>query len=228
LQNGSLLLCPRRTLSGKPTDYVALVFWRYKGRHLETFLSRQVRRHTDAEKWTFTVTEQKGGRSRQVNKELRFTPRLELHAEVGRRLNLTGAGEAELTHMVFTNRQSHQSIGKGHEVKHKEVMAHVDIKISAKQGPEDPEEKKGWIQELRTYFTGQGFEARLYYRHANGRVTGGEVHHALDSAADLLMCPTAFISLDAPPRPWEATVNADVAVAMRELLDQDDLWGRSK
>jgi hypothetical protein len=141
--------------------------------HIEHFLCRQIRRQTDAEEWTFSVTEHKGRRSRPITKELRYTPRLELHADVGRQISTTGAGQGDLSHMVFTKREARQSIARAQEITQQDVLANVQIKVSAHQGPRNPEEKRQWSLGIRDFFTAQGYEAKLYYRHANGRVTGG-------------------------------------------------------
>lgn len=126
--------------------------------------------------------------------------------------------------MVFTKKGTKQSIARAQEITHEDVLANVQIKISATQGPKDSKEKRMWYIGILEHFTGQGFEARLYYRHANGRVVGGEVHHAIDAASDLLLCPKTFLSLEEPPRPFEGKVNVALAAAMREVLDRDELW----
>jgi hypothetical protein len=65
--------------------------------NIEHFLCRQIRRHTDAEEWTFSVIEQKRRRSKPTTKEIHYTPRLELHADVGRKLDVATPGEGSGT-----------------------------------------------------------------------------------------------------------------------------------
>ncbi len=96
--------------------------------HVEHFLCRQIRRHTDAEDRSFTVVRQKG-RGKPTSKSLRYTPRLELHSDVGRSLASDAPGARELSQMVFTKRAERHSVGKEVEVKQRDYFANVEIKL---------------------------------------------------------------------------------------------------
>src|ERR1700727_1749781 len=61
-----------------------------------------------SKEWTFTVVVQKGKRQKPKQQEIRYPPKLELLADVGRNLSTAGAG-SELTNMVFTKRSEKQS-----------------------------------------------------------------------------------------------------------------------
>jgi hypothetical protein len=113
-----------------------------------------------------------------------YRPTLELHAEVGRKLSLGTGGE--LTHMLFTKKADRQSIGVETDVDHEDILADVEIRVSARQGPQDPEEKKHWFERIRGFYRGLGYESRVFYRHAKGRTLSGQVHAAEADAADLL------------------------------------------
>ena len=130
--------------------------------------------------------------------------------------------------MIFTKREERQAIGKPQEIRHTDVIANVQIRIAANQGPKDPEEKRGWCENIREFFTNDGYEARLYYRHAGGHVTGGEVHQDIDSASDLLLCSKALLPVGQGTRPFESKVDGMMAISLRNILDQDELWELSK
>src|SRR6185312_7300342 len=116
-------------------------------RDIELLLSRQLRRHSEQQGLSFTVeVEQKRGRSKTL--EFAFHPRLELHADVGRTLGGSFGGARALTHMVFTRRRTKQSIGKPTIVDHKDFVADVEIKVSAKQGPDEPNQLQIWAQQI--------------------------------------------------------------------------------
>ena len=193
--------------------------------HIEHFLCRQTRRVQD---WSFSVIVQENRKLKPVSKEFKFNPRLELHSDVGRNLNI-GQKNKKLSSMLFTKRAERQSIGgKGVEVIHDDVVANVEIKVSANQGPSDPEEKAGWIQSVLQHFTGRGYQVRLYYRQPNGAIVGGSIPDAIAGAADLLMCPKEFLSLSQPIKSSESKVNGEMTDAMKEILDRDELWERHK
>jgi hypothetical protein len=195
---------------------------------IETFLSRQLRRHAKANAFTFSVVVQGKRKKKPESKSYRYYPRLDLIADVGRGINLPGGQGSVLSHMIFTKRSEKTNIHGGTDVLHKEVIADVDIRVTAKQGPEDPEERKGWLAGVRSYFEGRGYESRLYYRHLGGSVVSGEVHHAVAGAADIFMCPKDIIELDDRPKRWQREINDEIAQKMTELVDKDALWERSK
>jgi hypothetical protein len=97
---------------------------------IEAFLCRQLRRWAHANELTFEehMPDKKGKMS---VKEYRYNPRLELFADVGRSLSFATAGGRELSHMTFTKRSTRQSIGGKDHVLHQELIADVELKVSA-------------------------------------------------------------------------------------------------
>jgi hypothetical protein len=101
---------------------------------IEHFLCRQLRRQAASDESTFSV-KVPGKRGMVVEKEYRYNPRLELFADIGRKIDFVLSGGRELAHMTFTKRSEKQSIGKPTSVAHKDLYADVELKVSAKQGP---------------------------------------------------------------------------------------------
>lgn len=191
---------------------------------IEGFLRRQLGRSAE---WTFTVQIQK--KKKVTERIYKYSPRLELHADVGRSLKHAVTDGRILSHMLFTKRATKQEIGKPTAIEHEEVIADVEIRISAKQGPEDPAERRGWAGRLKGWYESLGYESRLYFRTAKtGMTLSGEVHSDVSSAADLLMCPKEPISLSKAPRPWRPTIHAETVEKMKELLGRDELWQRGE
>lgn len=191
-------------------------------RDIESFLSRQIRRVGG---WTFSVDIP--GKKKTTTKVYSYHPRFNLFADIGRRL--AGIGDDRiLNYVLFTKRSEKQAVGKATAVIHKDVYADVDLRISARQGPQEPEEQGKWVDALRQAYKERGFESRLYYRHINGGTLSGEVHQAVDGAADIMMCPKEIISLTKKPKRWTSTINSEVAESIITLLDNDDLWERDK
>lgn len=197
---------------------------------IERFLCRQIARQTRAEKWTFSVREQKkrSKKATMVVTECEYTPYVELLADVGRSLSLEAGSQSDLSSMVFTKRAERQSVHDATEVKHTDFIANVEIKISGNQGPTDPTEKATWVKSILDHFSGIGFDSKIYYKHQNGAVVGGGIHHALESAADILMCPKEMMTIDEQIQSWEPKVNPKIEAAMKELLDRDELWEQKK
>jgi hypothetical protein len=81
---------------------------------------------------------------------------------------------------------------------------------------------------LRQTYKERGFESRLYYRHIHGGVLSGEIHQAVDGAADIMMCPKEIITLKKNPKRWTSTINAEIVTHMIALLDKNELWELSK
>lgn len=193
---------------------------------IETFLSRQLRRAARAESWVFDVTVQ--GKKKLETKQYRYYPRLELFADIGRKLNLTLTEGRILSHMVFTKRGEKQPIGKPTSILHNDVYADVELKISAKQGPNDPGERTKWLAEVRRAYEERGYESRMYYRYATGGVVSGDIHHAVAGAADLLMCPKEIVALASQPKKWRREISDELVGEMKALLSKDSLWERAK
>lgn len=191
---------------------------------IEVLFCRQLRRYANAEKLEFTVTPKKKGKP----KNYRYTPRLELAADVGRKLK-AGNGAKVLTHMVFTHRNEKQNTSRATDVVHQDFYADVEMRVSAQQGPVDPEEKISWAEGLKQWFLSRGYEGRFYFRHADGGRSSGKVlTKDLAGATDLLMCPRETIHTDAAPKPWVSRISPLVFEAMRNLLERDELWERSE
>lgn len=190
---------------------------------IETFLCRQIRRHASAVDMSFTATTHKG--KKPETKEYRYTPRLELCADVGRSLDTAGE-DRKLSHMVFTKRSEKQIIGKGLAVHQEEFLADVEYRVAASEGPADPDEQKTWLQQLQDWYFSKGCEVRVYYRNAKGAVIGGDVHKSIAGAADLLMCQREHILLDKAAKNWVSNIDDEVAGQLVELIDRDELWAK--
>jgi hypothetical protein len=194
-------------------------------KQIELFLTRQLRRACPD--WTFSATVHKRGRKPKTT-EYRYYPRLELFADVGRKLGEFVSEGRTLTHMVFTKRSEKESIGQPTAILHEDVIADIEYRISAKQAPADPGEKRTWIENVKQSFELRGFESRLYYRHASGTAMGGGIHQDIAGATDLLICPKEIISLMDQPKRWRNTICPEIVGQMKALLDRNALWERSK
>ncbi len=194
---------------------------------IETSLCRQLRRHCTAEGWTFSATTY-DRRKKPKTQEYKYHPKLELHADVGRKLGEIVAGGRTLTHMLFTKRSEKQSIGEPTSVKHQDFLADIEIKVSAKQAPADPEEKAGWLASIRQTYEERGFETKLYYRYAQGGLLAGSLHHDVAGATDLLICPKEIIFLTEQPKRWRDTICPEISAQMMALVDRETLWERAR
>ncbi|MCH4560340.1 hypothetical protein [Mesorhizobium jarvisii] len=194
-------------------------------RNIEHLLSRQLRRNAKGSGWFFTVVVSDSSK-KEKTKEYQYYPKLQLLADVGR--SLFGKEGKMLSHVVFTNRSEKQAIAQATAVTHEDLYATVEVKIAAKQGPEEPEQQKRWLQSLKDYYQMRGYETKMYFRHLKGDQVSGAVHPALASAADLLMCPRESIFTASEPRKWVGEISAETRDRMRELLDRDELWQLAK
>jgi hypothetical protein len=216
---------------------------------IERFLSRQLRREVALSGgWTFSVTETGRGK-RPITKEFQYSPRLELYADVGRKFSGDLTDGRILTSMVFTKRKERQAIGRPAEVAHDDVVAQVgfvvtsiapadseasvladvEYRVSASQGPSDPAEKRSWVSSVRKHFEDRGFESRLYFRHVlGGPMFAGDVHPAIAGASDLLICPKEVVSFSKPLKQWRPTIDPEAIEKMKEILDNDSLWERAE
>jgi hypothetical protein len=194
---------------------------------IERFLCGQLHRWSTRDRLTFEVN-QVDKRGRSIVKAYRYNPRLELFSDFGRSLSLAGDGGRELAHMIFTKRAEKRSIGRGTHATHKDVFADVELKVSARQGPQDPKERFQWLKDVRAAFEASGHETRLYYRHLNGGVISGSVHQALAGPADLMMCQKEVLTLSHPPADWYPKIDSEIADQMATFLDKDELWERGR
>lgn len=130
--------------------------------------------------------------------------------------------------MTFTKRAEKTSIGNATAVDHKDIVADVEWKVSARQGPDEPKAKAKWLTAVREYYDEHGFEVRMYYRNIGGGIVSGEIHQALAGATDLVMCQKELISLKKEAKDWHPKINTEISDRMIELLNKDELWERGK
>lgn len=196
-------------------------------RDIETLLCRQLRREARQGEWVFPGLKKKSPKG-QAEKDYRYTPRLELLADIGRKVSPLTAGGRPLAYMLFTKRAERQTIGKETSIVDREFNADVEYKVSASQGPDDPAEKATWLSGIRSAYAARGYTTRMFYRQVNGGVMAGQLLKAIDGAADLFMCPREVIQLASAPKSWVPHIRQDVVEQMRILLDKDALWERGQ
>ena len=194
--------------------------------NIEKLLSRQLRRVAEREGWTFDV--QFAGKKKPVTRVYKYHPRFELHADVGRSLFGGDSGAKELTHLVFTNRHERRSFPEKTAVAQEDFYASVELKISAKQGPDDPAEKRGWFERMKTHFELRGYTTKMYFRTIKGDKIAGSVNASVAGATDLLLCPRETIYTSVGQNKWLDAIQPEVYDKMRSLLDRDELWETAK
>lgn len=195
---------------------------------IETFICRQLRRWAHENELTYEVHTPDKRTGKATVKEYRYTPRLELMADIGRSISFATASGRELAQMVFSKRSEKRSIGGKDHVVDEEVLADVEIRIAAKQGPSDAEERYKWLSKIRSSFEKSGYTTRLIYKQINGGTISGKVHEALAGATDLVICPKELMTLKHEPRDWYAEFDEDVIDQMIAFLDKEGLWQRAK
>jgi hypothetical protein len=194
---------------------------------IEHFLCKQLRRQAAADELSFHVRWMDAkGKPKEYN--YRYTPRLELFADIGRKIDFALSGGRELSHMTFTKRHERRSIGKDTEVKHEDVIADVELRVSAKQGPDDPDKRLGWLAQVRSYFESIGYESRMFYRNLGGGIMSGHVHQDMAGATDIVMCQKELISLSDADKEWYPKIDDELVGQMITHANTDDLWERSK
>ncbi|KTR04989.1 hypothetical protein NS365_13230 [Aureimonas ureilytica] len=192
-------------------------------RTIGTFFRRQLRRVAKLNGFEFPIPRE-GKRGPKKPGSAKYHPDLTLVADVSRAM----AGiDREVSQMVFTKRSERQTIADQTEVIQDEVVADVELRISAKQGPSDPNERKGWLLTLRRIYEERGFKTRLFFKHRSGKSTSGSLHDGMDAATDMLLCPKEEIVTEGAPRKWVDEIQTDVRDAMIALLDRDELWNRN-
>lgn len=191
---------------------------------IESFLNRQIRRL--APEWTFQV--EIPLKRKVKTKTYQYVPKLELLADVARALPAASEGDRFLSHLIFTKRGEMQSIGTRSHVKERDFHADVTLRINAKEGPEDEAERVNWAAELRTWYEFRGYKAKIFFRNSVGGVLGGKMHHQIEGAQDLLLCPKEFIPKPENFKPWCDRIDASTTADMKELLEKDELWEHTK
>lgn len=192
---------------------------------IEVLFCRQLRRDADYLGLTFTAEVRKG--LKVEKRDYRYTPRLELVADVGRSL-ATISGSGDLYGMIFTKRRDKQSTAGPVAAAHEDFVADVRIYVGANQGPPNPQDRLNWAERIQNDFSLRGFDTKILFRHANGGVVSGDVHKSVNAAADLLMCQREHISLEKQPKSWVSTIQSEIADKMRAIVDEDALWERRK
>ncbi|UQD96128.1 hypothetical protein [Bradyrhizobium japonicum] len=196
---------------------------------IETFICKQLRRWARAEELTYPVRAPDKRKPGQMNtKDYKYTPRLELVADVGRTLSFATAGGRELAQMIFSKRSAKQSIGGKDHVVDEEIIADVELRVKAQNGPADPLERIKWFTGIRSLYETNGYKTSLSYRQLNGGVVTGKVHQALAGATDLVMCQKELMSLKHDYREWYPKIDDEIADQMATFVDKDELWQRGK
>jgi hypothetical protein len=196
---------------------------------IENFICRQLRRWARSEELSYDVSAPDKKKAGQINtKAYKYTPRLELSADVGRALSFATAGGRELAQMTFSKRSAKQSIGGKDHVLDEEIIADVVLKYNAKRGPKDPAERVKWFTRLRSLYEQEGYKTNVMYRQLNGAMVTGKIHQALAGATDLVMCQKELMSLKHDYRDWYSNIDDEVADQMATFLGKDELWRRGK
>lgn len=193
--------------------------------NIEFLLCRQLRRVAEVDEWTFDATRDVKGRPKKT--VYRYHPRLELFSDVGRSM-FGENGTKELSYLEFTHRHEKLTLSGKTAIDHEDFVASVKLRISAKQGPENPEAKKTWLQGLKNYYELRGYSTRLSFRHNNGNTISGAVSPSIAGATDLLMCQRETIKTSATTGLWMNAIQTETRDKMRDLLDRDSLWKRAK
>ncbi|WP_029586408.1 hypothetical protein [Bradyrhizobium sp. URHD0069] len=162
-----------------------------------------------------------------TTKDYHYHGKFDLVADFSRKLSHASGDGKTLSQIIFTKRSERLSVGQQTAVKHEEVITDVEVRISGKQAPAEPQERQGWLTRIRNNWEGQGFQTKLYYRYASGGVVGGNLHRDIESATDLMLCPREFITLTKPPKRWTAKFNQEIIGKLKEILKKDELWQRA-
>ncbi|MCA0317487.1 MAG: hypothetical protein LCH88_05385 [Proteobacteria bacterium] len=192
-------------------------------------LSRQLLRVARDREFNFSVEIPPKGKARGREKAYRYHPKIDLLADVGRALDAATSPKRTLSHMVFVNRSERQELAGATSVIDREYTASVEVKVSAKEAPADEGERSGWWTKLRQTWENRGYETRVYYRSVGGGMLSGEVQHRdIEGAADLVLCPRELVDIPGEAKRWRATFCEQTLGKLRELVDRDELWSRTK
>lgn len=192
-------------------------------RVIEHFLCRQLRRVSDREEWTFEV-EKTGSKGKVQRTQYRYTPALELHGDVGRRLD--GEARRIMTGMTFTKRAERHRIGDTTDVQQRDFTADVRAQVSLTQAPDDPAERRSWVDRVKDQYLKRGYTVTYSWRNPAGDMFSGAVHSTLDGAADIVMCRREIVTFPAAREAWEPDLDNGVINALKAVLDKDELWER--
>jgi hypothetical protein len=156
-----------------------------------------------------------------------YSVKLDLLADIGRKLTDVSSNRV-LTKMQFTKRSAHQNTATQMEVEHVDFVADLQVVVSANQGPTDPVERLGWAAQLKAHYDALGYVPRFFFRSESGDVDGGDIHPAIASATDLLVCPRERVFYPEEARGWSDELNESVLTVLRPVLDRDELWHLAK
>lgn len=190
--------------------------------HIETLFNRLLDKFF-AGPLTFEI-DRPNRKGKIERKFYKYNPKLELIAEVGQSIRARG-GISALSQMVFTNRGERESVAAPTEVLQSEVLADVTVKIDVSQAPEEPEQRRGWVDAVRNKYERRGYTTKLYFRTGGTRgVVGGRVDREDAFAADVLFCPREVLTVDEEVKRWHPELSTTIVEAMVTTLDNDDLW----
>lgn len=195
---------------------------------IETFLYRQLKKHYGEKGIEFEV--QRIGRRGRPVKSLRYKyhPKLELRADVARSLGgYDLVGGPEPTRFEFTKRKEERLTGTAVHVIERDFVSDIQVKVSAKEAPTDPEERRRFFGELRRMYEEAGYTTKVYFRHLRSNNLRGAIKEDQERAADLILCPRQSIFVKRRPE-WRKTVNEEIADQAVALLEEDAVWERIK
>jgi hypothetical protein len=188
---------------------------------IETLFNRQLRRFAKANNFTFDVDVPHGRGKRSVKSYI-YYPKILLATEVGR---TPFSDERELASMVFTRRAEKQRMTSQTSMFQDEVIADVEYRVSAQQGPRDSGERLRWLSSVRNWYESKGYKTKLYFRHiGKSAKISGNLHQSLEGAADIMICAREEIETAVPQIKWVDDIQPEVQEAMIGLLKRDELW----
>ena len=189
---------------------------------MQHLMTKQLRRDSAYGELSFSVPQQRRRGPPSV-KNYGYTVRIDLMADVGRTI-ASMASNRDLAKMLFTKRATKQHTATELEVEHEDFLADLQVTVGAKQGPADAIERLSWASRVRETYERLGYETRLFFRSIDGDVAMGQVHPAIASATDLLICPRERVEIASEAREWTDSLNQGVLDALRTVLDKDELW----
>ncbi len=189
---------------------------------IEILLCRQLRRIATQSRWAFNIQYQ-NKKGKTETREYRYWPRLELHAELGNKLT-SNIDPGQILQIVFSKRSQRLQTAGPTEIADREFTADLEVRVSAKQAPEEPQERRSWLLAVKEWWEGQGYTSKVYFRNIKGTTEKGAVSKDMAAATDLLMSPKKEIVLAGEQEVWRDDFDRATLDAMRELVDSDELW----